>query len=473
MNGGIIRSRISSRQKTVTTSKAGPVNSNNSSTDLSKSYGNHITELRRNYESSLTHVNSEDGAIGIEGVLIHSGSEGHYFGDDRIIPFQAYGHFLHWLPVNRPDQFVYIAPTQQVIYFQVVPQDFWYEQTIRTDSSWPEQFQIIRLTSPGELGKHLPNTRIAYLGAETEFASSIGIDTELINPDALLAYLDFQRAIKTDYELEQLREANRVGLLGHAAARESFLLGGSEYDIHMAFLNACGILEEQSPYTNIVALDEKSAILHYQHKRRGCAQTSQVLLIDAGCRINGYGSDITRTSIKETANIVFKSLLTGMEKLELELVSQIKPGMAYQDLHDDALAGVADLLIEHDLCKQSPAALIDKKIPQLFMPHGVGHLLGIQVHDVGGQQKELAGGSAPPAEHSPALRNTRIMEQNMVFTVEPGFYFIPLLLEAERDQARGKFINWKLIDELYPCGGIRVEDNVRVTDQGVENLSRQ
>ncbi len=447
--------------------------SNNSSNDLSKSYGDHIAELRRNYESSLIHVNSENGAMGIEGVLIHSGSESRYFADDRIIPFQAYGHFLHWLPLNRPDQFVYIAPMQQAIYFQVVPQDFWYEQTIMTESSWDEQFKIIRLTSAGELGKHLPNARITYLGAETEFASSIGIHTDLINPDALLAYLDFQRAIKTDYELEQLREANRAGLLGHAAARESFLLGGSEYDIHMAFLNACGILEEQSPYTNIVALDEKSAILHYQHKRRDCAQASQVLLIDAGCRVNGYGSDITRTSIKETANTVFKSLLTGMEKLEQELVCRIKPGMAYQDLHDAALAGVADLLIEHDLCKQPPAALIDQNIPQLFMPHGVGHLLGIQVHDVGGQQKDIAGGSSPPAEHSPALRNTRIMEENMVFTVEPGLYFIPLLLEAERNQARGKFINWELVDALYPCGGIRVEDNVRVTEQGVENLTRQ
>ena len=447
--------------------------SNDSSADLSKSYGDHIAKLRRNYESSLIHVNSENGAMGIEGVLIHSGSEGRYFADDRIIPFQAYGHFLHWLPVNRPDQFVYIAPTQQAIYFQVVPQDFWYEQTILTESSWDEQFQIIRLTSAGELGKHLPNTRIAYLGAETEFASSIGIDTELINPDALLAYLDFQRAIKTDYELEQLREANRVGLLGHTAARESFLLGGSEYRNHMTFLNACGILEEQSPYTNIVALDEKSAILHYQHKRRDCAQASQVLLIDAGCRVNSYGSDITRTSIKETAHTVFKSLLMGMEKLEQELVCRIKPGMAYQDLHDAALAGVADLLVEHDLCRQPPAALIDQKIPQLFMPHGVGHLLGIQVHAVGGQQKDIAGGSSPPDEHSQALRNARIMEKNMVFTVEPGLYFIPLLLEAERNQARGKFINWALVDELYPCGGIRVEDNVRVTEQGVENLTRQ
>lgn len=446
--------------------------STSSTNESSSSYGDHIANLRLNYEAALTELSSKDG-FELEGVLLHSGSEDHYFGDDRGVPFQAYGHFLHWIPVNRPDQFVYFSPGQQAIYFQVVLQDFWYEQTIEVDNAWIEQFQIIRLSSISELCKHLPSTAIAYLGVEREFARSLGLAATSINPDALVAYLDFQRGIKTGYELRQLREANRIGLLGHASARESFLNGASEYDIHMAFLGACRILEEQSPYTNIVALDEKSAILHYQHKRRDCAQKSQVLLIDAGCRINGYGSDITRTTTKETANPVFKALLAGMEKLEQTLVDQVKPGMPCQDLHNAALAGVANLLIEHQLCDQPASILMQQKIPQLFMPHGVGHLLGIQVHDVGGRQKDITGASLPPAEHSPALRNTRCMEKNMVFTIEPGFYFIPLLLERERSQAKGKFINWELVDSLYPCGGIRIEDNVRVTEDGVENLTRQ
>jgi Xaa-Pro dipeptidase len=162
-----------------------------------------------------------------------------------------------------------------------------------------------------------------------------------------------------------------------------------------------------------------------------------------------------------------------MEKLELALINQIKPGIPYQELHNATLTGIANLLIEHQLCNQAVSTLLQQKIPQLFMPHGVGHLLGIQVHDVGGWQKDIAGTSLPPAEHSPALRNTRCMEKNMVFTIEPGFYFIPLLLEPERSQARGKFINWELVDSLYPCGGIRVEDNVRVTEDGVENLTRR
>jgi len=109
------------------------------------------------------------------------------------------------------------------------------------------------------------------------------------------------------------------------------------------------------------------------------------------------------------------------------------------------------------------------------MPHGVGHLLGIQVHDAGGRQINPQGDmQAPPADY-PALRNTRTVEKNQVFTIEPGLYFIPQLLNPERGNAdgtaRGKLINWKLIDALIPLGGIRIEDNVLVTATGVENLT--
>lgn len=445
-------------------------------------FNQHIAYLRSVYERALSGEElglSESGDAqtktnaAIEAVLIHSGGEDHYFADDRHIPFQSFGHFQHWLPVNRPDQFVYFCPGQQPIYFQVVPNDYWYEQSVESESWWLDEFKLVRLGQVSDLHKHLPNTAMAYLGAQPRLAESLGISSELINPGSLCANLDYHRAFKTDYELEQLREANRLALRGHAAAKQSFLDGGNEYDIHLAFLAATQILEDESPYTNIVALDEKAAILHYQHKRRAPAKDSQVLLIDAGCRINGYGSDITRTSTKESAHPVFRSILDAMVEMEQSLVAQVRPGMAYVQLHESALRGVAEILVQHDICKQSVDELLSQQLPQLFMPHGVGHLLGIQVHDVGGHQQDIAGKILPAPEHSPALRNTRVMEENMVFTVEPGFYFIPILLKPERNQSRGQLMNWQLIDELYPCGGIRVEDNVAVTASGVENLTRQ
>ena len=437
-------------------------------------YAKHISTLTRTYTDALHYLSNQDTQPAA--VLVHSGAQEHYYGDDRGVAFQAYGHLLHWIPVNRPNQFVYFRPDEKPIYFQIVPSDFWYEQDIDVESEWEETLTIVRLSSLNELGAQLKQHRvadIAYIGGHADIAASLGIDKSLINPKRLLAYLDFSRAVKTNYELEQLRAANRLALLGHAAAKTRFLEGGSEYEIHMAFLQATQNLEDECPYTNIVALNEKAAILHYQFKRKINENKGTVLLIDAGCKVKAYGSDITRTSVSEAAHPKFRSLVTAMETLELALVEEVKPGKTYQSLHASTLKKIASILVDHNICKGEPADLIERNIPQLFMPHGVGHLLGIQVHDVAGHQSDINGTILPPPKNSPALRNTRLMKANMVFTVEPGLYFIPLILEAERGSDRGKLINWNTVDELYPCGGIRIEDNIRVISDGAENLTRQ
>ena len=437
-------------------------------------YAAHIAKLTRTYTDALQYVANEGPQPGA--VLVHSGTENHYYGDDRGVAFQAYGHLLHWISVNRPNQFVYFRPGERPIYFQIVPSDFWYEQGIDIAPEWEETLTIVQLGSLDELSVQLKQhcvSDIAYIGGDDDIAASFGIDKSLINPKKLLAYLDFSRAVKTHYELEQLRAANRLALLGHAAAKVRFLEGGSEYEIHMAFLQATQNLEDECPYANIVALNEKAAILHYQFKRKINEDKGRVLLIDAGCKVRAYGSDITRTSVSEDVHPEFRSLVTAMEALELALVDEVKPGKTYQSLHASTLTRIASVLVDHKICTGEAADLIELNIPQLFMPHGVGHLLGIQVHDVGGHQSDINGTILPPPENSPALRNTRAMEVDMVFTVEPGLYFIPLILEAERSSDRGKLINWNAVDELYPCGGIRIEDNIRVTPDGAENLTRQ
>jgi len=431
----------------------------------------HIDLLADNYSKALSSHREQGGQL--ETLLIHSGSESFYFADDRVIPFQAYGHYLHWIPVNRPDQFVYLCPGQRPTYFQIVSDDYWHDQSIVNADWWANSFQITRLGSLSEIPKHLCDSELGYLGPNAELAEKLGVDQVGVNPTDLTNYLDYQRAYKTVYEVEQLKAANKLAVIGHNAARDSFLNGGNEYQIHMAYLGACGILEDESPYTNIVALDKNSAILHYQYKNKSNGESSQVLLIDAGCRVNGYGSDVTRTSLKENAHSTFKDLLQGMINVEQELVSMVKPGVAYPEIHLAALFKIGQLLIDLGICHGSAEEMMEKELPHLFMPHGVGHLLGIQVHDVGGHQKDICGSTRAPPGHSPALRNTRNLSEGMAFTIEPGCYFIPILLEAERNQQRGKSINWNLVDELYPCGGIRIEDNVLVTAEGVENLTRQ
>jgi len=404
-------------------------------------------------------------------VLIHSGSEQFYYADDQAIAYRAFGHFSHWLPIDRPDQFVLMQPDKRPIYFQVVPKDFWFDQSITNDNWWSDHFDIVELATVAEIKAHLPKSTTTYIGANKIMAQSLGISQAQINPERLLNFLNYQRAFKTDYEILQLRIANKLALAGHQAAKQCFLANGNEFEVHKAFLNACAILEEETPYTNIVAIDEKSAILHYQHKRRVDQSNSRVLLIDAGCRVNGYCSDITRTSCKPQAHEIFQSLVAAMDTLKLSLIATIKPGMPYPQLQEAALQSIAEILLEHKICSGDAERLMADKIPHKFMPHGVGHLLGIQVHDVGGHQIDIDGHQQAPPEDSPALRNTRLIQENMVFTIEPGLYFIPMLLDPERSSKQGNAIDWKLIEDLIPLGGIRSEDNVRVTKDSAENLT--
>ncbi len=433
-----------------------------------ETYANHVATLTKKYEQIL--------AAG-QSVLIHSGSEQHYFGDDRGIVFQAFGHFAHWLPVNRPDHFVLVKAGDKPRYFQVVPQDFWYDQSLQIDTDLEpaihEAFDVVRLSSIDGIAKQTDLTACDYLGPDPAWAAAQGIVQAKINAPALLAPLDFARAVKTEYEIDQLRLANQQGLVGHAAAAECFLGGGSEFEIHNAFLQACSLLEYETPYTNIVGLDTNAAVLHYQHKSRARVPNAQLLLIDAGSRVNGYGSDITRTTPSQHCHPVMDSLITGMEALELEIVASVKPGVAYPSLHEQAIAGVASLLVEHGIAKVAKSELIERRLAHAFMPHGVGHLLGIQVHDVGGHQRNASGGRVEPPAHSPALRTTRMLSEDMVFTVEPGLYFIPMLLDPLRTGDAREALHWPLIDELIPSGGIRIEDNIRVTATGAENLTRR
>ena len=160
-----------------------------------------------------------------------------------------------------------------------------------------------------------------------------------------------------------------------------------------------------------------------------------------------------------------------MESIKDRLVQAVRPGLSYIDLHLMALAEIAELLINIEVCRGRASDLIEQEIVHRFMPHGVGHLLGIQVHDVAGHQQNAHGDILAPPAHSSTLRNTRQCTEGMVFTIEPGCYFIPLLLEAERHNTRSGFYNWGLIEQLLPMGGIRIEDNVCVTAEGVENLT--
>ncbi|MFO0985637.1 MAG: M24 family metallopeptidase, partial [Planctomycetota bacterium] len=160
------------------------------------------------------------------------------------------------------------------------------------------------------------------------------------------------------------------------------------------------------------------------------------------------------------------------DQLQRSLCAAVRPGLPYLELHEMAHVQIGDLLHDVGVLRIGGRAALERGLTAAFFPHGLGHFLGLQVHDVAGHQSAEDGGRTPPPKEHPYLRTTRIIEERMVFTIEPGLYFIEMLLRPHRTSTNRDAFDWALIDRLKPCGGIRIEDNVVVTHEGHRNLTR-
>jgi Xaa-Pro dipeptidase len=312
--------------------------------------------------------------------------------------------------------------------------------------------------------------RVAYIGDEPGAARAAGISEHGCNHAELTARLDWERSFKSAYEVGCMEEAEKIASWGHRAALAAFDQGASELEIHHAYLAACGAVESDLPYHTIIAHDEKGAILHYTGKRT--KKNGRVLLIDAGAKYLGYASDITRTWTRKDCDPHFRELVKGVDKLQLELCDKVTPGLPYPELHRAGHILIGDLLHELGLLKTRGEEAFALGLTRPFFPHGLGHFLGIQVHDLSGRQATPAGGVAPPPAHSPFLRTTRTIAEHQVFTIEPGVYFIEMLLREHRVGPHSGLIDWALVERLAPFGGVRIEDDVLVTAAGHTNLTR-
>lgn len=421
--------------------------------------------LRRTITGVLVAMEAEQ----LDHLVISAGLPTIVFQDDQDHPFRPNPWFSWLAPISSaPGSLIHIRNDGAHDLTVVSPTDYWHAAAPPPSGDWVSQYDL-RITSDHRNAisvlEDLPG-RTAWLGTPTA-----PFPTWASNPERLLRRLEQLRCHKSTYEVACMREASRSGVAGHRAAERCFGADGSELDIHLAFLAATRQTEAQCPYGNIVALNEHAAVLHYQHKDITPPGTRRSLLLDAGASTNGYASDITRTW--SAAPGPFASLIEGMHGLQQKLCAEVRPGIDWRDLHLRAHHLVAQLLHDAGVLKVDAAAAVATGVSGCFLPHGLGHLLGLQVHDVGGfRPHAVAEPIAPPAGH-PWLRLTRQLEPGMVVTVEPGLYFIDSLLAPLRAGPHAGCVDWGLVEQLRPFGGIRIEDNVVVTDSGGENLTRE
>ncbi|MGB3385570.1 MAG: Xaa-Pro dipeptidase [Marinomonas sp.] len=417
-------------------------------------YQEHLATLQTRYEKAMQHFQ-------IDAIVLASGDKSYYFQDDHTAPFHAYSGAQQWLP------FTLSAETYLVIQAGTKPRlvwpirdDFWHAPNPVPEGEWQNEWQISPARKDDAWFSSLPE-KCAWLGPKPQpFARTV---------DGLNAYVDFAKAVKTPFEINAMRLSTERAVKGHLAAKDAFLAGMSELEVHLAFLKASQQTAAQEPYPGIVGINEHAAVLHYEHKDFNRSARPLTLLIDAGASEHGYASDITRTFVRH--NDEFSALVDSLDSMEQGLARSAMSGVDYRELHQDTLEGVAGLLNEHKICRLSPEEQMAKGIPQVFFPHGLGHLLGLQVHDVGGFQIDELG-TTRKDEKAPFLRLTRTLEENMVITIEPGLYFIPMLLEKMQADIPQHGCDLALIERFKPYGGIRIEDNVVVQDDVPVNLTR-
>lgn len=408
-----------------------------------------------------------------DGIVLYAGSLDRYHADDQAVPFRSTPHFARFAPVPGPDHLLRFRPGEDPRLVVVTPQDYWEEPPSLPEHPLAEGLDVCFAPDLAAASAELGDVSgCALLGGDASLAARLGVRADAVEPPALTAALDWHRAFKTRYEVACIREANRVAARGHLAARDAAREGHSERAIHFAYLQATGALESELPYPTIIAWDDHSAVLHYQRKRASAPDPGHGFLIDAGAQVHGYASDVTRTWLRPGAHPVFREALARMERLQQRLAAAVAPGESFVALHERAVEGVASILCELGVATVGVDELLERGLVLPFLPHGLGHHLGLQVHDVGGQQTTPAGDHRPPPASHPHLRTTRDLDVGHVVTIEPGLYFVPRLLDAHRQGAAAAAFDWRLVDALVPCGGIRIEDDVWVRPDGCENLTR-
>ena len=254
--------------------------------------------------------------------------------------------------------------------------------------------------------------------------------------------LDEMRLVKDASEIDTMRLAASISARAHSRAMQVTRPGMKEYEVEAELLHEFRRSGAQSPaYTSIVAGGANACVLHYVDND-AILNNGDLLLIDAGCELDGYASDITRTfPVNGTFSGAQRDIYELVLAAQAAAIEQVRPGNEWEEPHRAALNILAQGFIDLGLCQGTRDAVIESGDYKRFYMHRTGHWLGMDVHDVGDYKRDGA---------------WRRLEPGMVLTVEPGCYIRPAGNVAE------KF--WNI--------GVRIEDDAVVTRNGCEIITR-
>jgi Xaa-Pro aminopeptidase len=404
-------------------------------------------------------------------------------------PFRQNSHFLYYTGISEPDLAVLTYPEKDydILFSQpVTMDDVVWSGPGRTRSEMAREAGIEAVEDIGVLGSRLARARgeglkIHYMppcqaSSVLKLGELLGMQTDAVRAGVsreLVEGVVRQRLVKEEVEIAEIEDALRVTDRMHRAAMSAARPGCREYEVAGVMQGVALAAGRQQAFTPIVTVHGE--VLH-NHSYDHVLEDGQLLLNDSGVESpRFYASDITRTCpvsgrFTTTQAEVYETVL----RAQLAAIGMISPGVPYVDVHMHASRVMADGLREMGLIKGDAADVVTAGAHALFFPHGLGHMLGLDVHDM----EDLGDivGYPKGQERSKQfgrnfLRLVRCLEPGHVLTVEPGIYFIPALIDKWEGERRHKgFISYDKLKLFRNFGGIRIEDNVAVTAAGAKVL---
>jgi Xaa-Pro aminopeptidase len=308
------------------------------------------------------------------------------------------------------------------------------------------------------------NRPIALLGAPLRT-----IECDPILTAQMRLALTHARRIKDGHETSLLRRAAAATRAGFTKLREILRPGMTEralqIELEAEFFRSGAT---RPGYGTIVGSGPNSAVLHFEPSSRA-VRDGDFVLIDAGAEIDRYMADVTRTFVAGTASVFQRDLYHVVLRAQERAITECVAGAEWKYIHLNTAVRMVDGLVSMGVMRGQAASLVEQEAHTLFYPHGLGHMVGLGVRDASG----LLPGRQP--DPRPSLRTLRMdlpLASGYVVTVEPGLYFIPPLLNDPARRARYRnAVNWQLVDAHLNLGGVRIEDNVLVTDGAPEVLT--
>ncbi len=291
---------------------------------------------------------------------------------------------------------------------------------------------------------------------------------------SLIKAIVHQRSIKSAEELAEMAAAVNISRKMHVAAMQQAQAGQIEAELAGLVEGIASAGGGQLSYPVILTINGQTLHNHYHGNT---LQDGQLVLGDFGAETAmGYAGDITRTfPVAKRFSSQQKDIYEIVLEAETQVIKQIRPGIPYLDMHKLSARIITDGLKALGLMKGDTNESVEAGAHSLFFPHGLGHMIGLDVHDMEDLGEDLVGYDEQikrnPMFGYKSLRLGRNLESGFVLTVEPGIYFIPELIDSWRAQGLHQdFINYDKLDAYKTFGGVRIEDDVLVTDTGSEVL---